>query len=141
MKIRLISAILLFLLIFTNLFSETAYDWNVTREGGEYHGIWPFRWVGYEYVSQEPSTKTLTCTGKGIHECELFGVEIPDCVISHTNDMIEYADLQVMDSVYTGTYVNNYYCGGQYYLSSITWQTDSSGVSTYQVTNTPVTIP
>ncbi len=141
MKKILLIFILTFLGLSSILFAELDYTWKVTRSGGELHGIWPFRWIGYETVIQNPAKKELSCTGKGLHECKLTPVEIPQCVASHTNTMIEYADMQVYDGIMSGSFTENYYCGSQYYLSTVTWSTDENGITIMNVTNIPVNIP
>lgn len=138
-KIIAIIAIITLFPIFS--FSEIEWDWNVTVQGGTRHGFWPFNWTGYDKVQQEPSTKTLTCTGKGNNTCELTGVEVPGCVADHTNDMIQYADNQIKDGFLVGTYNDNYYCENQYYISTVTWSTQIDSTSNINVTNIPVQIP
>jgi hypothetical protein len=124
-----------------SLLADIDYSWKVTLSGGELHGIWPFRWIGYRDVVQDPPNKTLSCTGNGLHECVLTGVEIPNCVASHTNSMISYADNQIKDGVLSGNYTDNYYCGEQFYLSTVTWSTDDNGISNLNITNIPISIP
>ena len=51
--------------------AEIASQWRVVQSGGQLNGLWPFRWVGFDYVHQDPIEKTLTCSGGGYSECEL----------------------------------------------------------------------
>lgn len=138
---KILMLFVLIVLCSASLFADLDYSWKVTRSGGELHGIWPFRWIGYETVSQDPSKKELSCTGKGLHECELYPVETPECVATHTNTMIKFADMQVFDGILSGSYTENYYCGSQFYLSTVTWSTDENGTTYMNITNIPVNLP
>ena len=110
-----------------NAFSTTEYDWHVIKNGGENHGVWPLRWVGFKKVDSDPQTKTLTCEGKGINECVIQGAEY-ECVGKEINHLIDYAIKQQMEDVLSGSYNENIYCeeDNENYNCSVTWSTNQT---------------
>ena len=134
----LLFALVLFLT--SNLMFGETEQWLIYKHGGELHGIWPFRWVGYNDVVIDYEHKVLECGNPGDEECKH---ESNSCKDSQINYMINYADVKIMLDSLTGSYNENIYCEDNetYYYSTVTWEADESYEGTITVSIQAIILP
>ena len=112
--------------------------WTVTKQDGKLNGVWPFRWVGFSSTHQDPSTRTLTCTGEGVNKCEIMGL-VSSGLLEHTNDLIDDINIRIHSGVLSGSINKNIYCptNQKYYYSTAIWATENNE-SCIIINNIPV---
>jgi len=90
--------------------------------------------------THEGNVHTLTCSGNGNIVCDWVtpppqNIALPRFVM---DDMINYADQQMSQGTYIGTYVSNFVYNNQLYYRTTVWSGNQPGESTVQVFITPL---
>jgi hypothetical protein len=126
--LKALLVVCLVMLATLNLSAEIAHNWLITKDGGQLNGVWPFRWVGFEYVAQDNEVKTLDCSGEGINPCEFQQTPGGESLTAHMNDMCAYADNRIIEyDELEGSYTSNFLNPDDnlYYYCNVSWTATS----------------